>query len=161
MKKLFRMATLAVCGAMMIASCTDTWDDHYGDAGTGTNGSTMDYLTTHASDFAEILKAAGFDANLNSSQVFTILAPKNGSFDKKALLTQLASGDKSQVVERFIKNHVMLYSVSMNDEEKMSICSTRRKFTSEHWQKWRLKACPSKKPTSNVATESSTFYLMT
>lgn len=118
MKKLFRMATLAVCGAMMIASCTDTWDDHYGDAGTGTNGSTMDYLTTHASEFAEILKAAGFDANLNSSQVFTILAPKNGSFDKNALLTQLASGDKSQVVERFIKNHVMLYSVSMNDEEK-------------------------------------------
>ena len=119
MKKLFRMATLAVCGAMMIVSCTDTWDDHYEALpGTGTGGTTMEYLNTHASDFAEILKAAGFDANLNSSQVFTILAPKNGSFDKKALLAQLASGDKDQVVDRFIKNHVLLYNISLNNEEK-------------------------------------------
>lgn len=117
MKKLFRMATLAVCGAMFFASCTDTWDDHYEDT-VGTSGSTMDYLTTHASDFAEILKAAGFDKNLNSSQVFTILAPKNGSFDKSALLSQLNSGDKQQVVDRFIKNHVMLYPVSINNEPK-------------------------------------------
>ena len=117
MKKLFRMATLAVCGAMFFASCTDTWDDHYEDT-VGTSGSTMDYLTTHASDFAEILKAAGFDKNLNSSQVLTILAPQNDSFNKDELLRQIASGDKKGVVERFLENHILLYNVSMNNEEK-------------------------------------------
>lgn len=119
MKNLVRMAALAVCGAMFIASCTDTWDDHYGDAATqtGAGGTTMHFLEANASEFADILKAAGYDVNLNSSQVFTILAPKNGSFDKNALLKMIAEGDKKGVVDRFIKNHIMLYNVSLNNDK--------------------------------------------
>ena len=119
MKKIFTVATLAVCGAMFIASCTDDWDDHYDAVSqTGTGGSTMAYLQAHASDFAEIVKAAGYDQKLISSQVLTILAPQNGSFDKNELLRMIQSGDKQEVVERFLENHILLYNVSMNNEEK-------------------------------------------
>lgn len=119
MKNIFRVATFAVCGAMFIASCTDDWDDHY-DAvtQTGTGGTTMAYLEAHASDFAEIIKAAGYDKKLSSSQVLTILAPQNDSFNKDELLRQIASGDKEEVVERFLENHILLYNVSMNNDEK-------------------------------------------
>lgn len=118
MKKIFRMASLAVFGAVMAVSCTDTWDDHY-ENGQTSGTTTMAYLQAHASEFAEVIKAAGYEEKLSSSQMLTILAPQNGSFDKNALLQMIADGNKKEVVERFIENHLMLYPVSLNNEPKL------------------------------------------
>ena len=117
MKKIGRLATLAVFGAVLTVSCTDNWDDHYDDA-VQSGGTTLSYLQEHASDFAEVLKAAGYDEKLKSSQVLTILAPQDDSFDKDALLAMIEAGDKEDVVKRFLDNHIMLYPVSLNNDPK-------------------------------------------
>ena len=119
MKKICKLASLAVCGALLAVSCTDNWDDHYDSSmQSGTGGTTMSYLQEHASDFAEIVRAAGYEEKLKSSQMLTILAPQNSSFDKDGLLAMIASGDKKEVVDRFLENHIMLYNVSLNNEPK-------------------------------------------
>ena len=46
--------------------------------------------------------------------MFTVWAPVNGSFDKEALLTMIENGDKERVIERFVQNHVALYSISLS-----------------------------------------------
>lgn len=117
-KNSFRMAIVAVCGALLGASCTDTWDDHYGSDVMSGEGTTLSYLQANASDFAEVLQAAGYAEKLGSSQMMTILAPQNGSFDKDALLKMIADGEKKDVVDRFIENHILLYNVSLNNDEK-------------------------------------------
>ena len=55
------VAALAICG---FQSCTDDWDNHYNAENTvDYDGTLMAYLNSHTefSDFAEILKATGYD----------------------------------------------------------------------------------------------------
>lgn len=118
---ILRVGTLAVVGALTLASCSDTWDDHYeGTADLNYSGSTWEYLQSQSSlsDFVEVAKAAGYADVLASSQVFTILAPQNGSFDKESLLNLVSNGGKDNVVTRFLENHILRYNVSINNEEQ-------------------------------------------
>jgi hypothetical protein len=117
-KKALSLDDLAFAGLFALYSCADKWEDHYETVqGETYQGTLFDYLESQSeqlSDFAEILKAVGYDYNLSSDQMFTVWAPVNGSFDKEALLTMIENGDKERVIERFVQNHVALYSISLS-----------------------------------------------
>lgn len=117
-KKALSLGVLAFAGLFALYSCADKWEDHYETVqGETYQGTLFDYLESQGeqlSDFAEILKAVGYDYNLSSDQMFTVWAPVNGSFDKEALLTMIENGDKERVIERFVQNHVALYSISLS-----------------------------------------------
>lgn len=121
-RKALRLGVLAVAGLLALHSCTDKWDDHYdavqGDTFQGTLIECLESKGDQLSDFVEVLKAVGYDANLGSDQMFTVWAPVNGSFDKEALLADIQIGEKERVVERFVKNHIALYSISLTPEEQ-------------------------------------------
>lgn len=125
MNRIFRSivgaGVLAVISAFSFFSCSDTWEDHYeATNGLAYDGTIMSYLESQSglSDFVEILKATGYDKELQASQVLTVLAPENGTFDKAALLAQIANGDKKTVVDEFVKNHICRYNVSIGANEQ-------------------------------------------
>ena len=104
-----------------LGSCSDTWDDHYESlSGLTYDGSLLGYLQDNPdlSDFVEVVKASGFDKDLASNQVLTVIAPKNGSFDKQYYLNLIQNGRKKEVIDEFIKNHICRYNISMGAEEQ-------------------------------------------
>ena len=107
-KSLFFACSLC-CGAvaaLALAACAD-WNDHY-DADT----SLLD--TQHAtlwqnisqnenlSQFASLLKKAGYDEVLNATQTYTVWAPVNGTFDYETL----ASLSSDRLLKEFVENHI-------------------------------------------------------
>ncbi|MBO5585925.1 MAG: fasciclin domain-containing protein [Bacteroidaceae bacterium] len=118
-KNTLRWGLLAVAGASVMLSCTDTWDDHYDSASSnGYAGTTMKAIEEKASEFADIIKAVGYQRELASENIYTVWAPANGTFDKDAWL-ELAQTDKQQVIDRFIKNHMTRYAVSQNTNDQV------------------------------------------
>lgn len=128
-KNTFRAGVLALASFFAFASCSDTWDDHFESAASlSYEGSTMDYIKTasNLSDFAEVLEATGYDRELKSAQVLTVLAPRNGSFNKDSLLAVVEAGNKNDVINRFIKNHLLRYNVSLGiEEQKYTLLNTK------------------------------------
>jgi len=121
LKHTLRTATMVTAGLLIFSSCNDSWDDHY-DTAPSLNyaGTTWEYIQGEStlSDFAEVAKAAGYDTVIASPQVFTILAPQNGSFNKDSLLNLISSGQKSNVITRFLENHIMRYNYSLGTTSK-------------------------------------------
>ena len=108
-KNTLRMGIIAAAGAAAMISCTDTWDDHYDSASmSGFNGTTMQAIEKNAPDFAAVIKAVGFDRELNSDNVYTIWAPM--SFNKDSIL-EVAKKDSAAVVDRFIKNPIKFINI--------------------------------------------------
>lgn len=109
-------------GVLALASCSDTWKDHYDDsvgaAGISYPGNTMSYIQSkpELSNFAEVLKSTGFDARLSGDQKLTVWAPVNGSFNMDSLRQAIAI-DKDNVIKTFVQNHVALYNLSIGDRE--------------------------------------------
>ena len=65
--KTFLLGAVAATGALAISSCSDTWNDHYETASVTTyEGSTFEAIEEMAPDFADVIKAVGFDRELNS-----------------------------------------------------------------------------------------------
>ena len=122
--KINRLIQTGLMGCAFIAAftaCTDTWDDHYESlSGLTYDGSLLGYLQDNPdlSDFVEVVKASGFDKDLASNQVLTVIAPKNGSFDKQYYLNLIQNGRKKEVIDEFIKNHICRYNISMGAEEQ-------------------------------------------
>lgn len=121
-RKALRLGVFAVAGLLALFSCTDKWDEHYGEMSSETfEGTLVEYLegqSEQLSDFMEVLKATGYDINLGSDQMFTVWVPVNGSFDKEALLAEIQNGGKERVINRFLRNHIALYSVSLTPNEQ-------------------------------------------
>lgn len=125
---------IMLAGALLFAvasfsSCSDTWNDHYeASADLNYDGTLMGFIDSQAelSDFAQILRATGFDIELNSEQVLTVMAPKNGTFDKAQYLALIEQGDKDIVIDEFVKNHVCRYNVSVGDTvQKVTLLNTK------------------------------------
>lgn len=115
-KNSLRIGIIAAAGAAAMVSCTDTWDDHYDSATmSGFNGTTMQAIEKNAPDFAAVIKAVGFDRELNSDNVYTVWAPM--SFNKDSIL-EVAKKDSAAVVDRFIKNHIARYAISDNGTDQ-------------------------------------------
>lgn len=127
-------------------SCTEDWNDHYASSvmGEGTLWGTISQDPA-ISNFSTLLQAVGYDANLNSSQMFTVFAPTNDNFteaDCKALIEQYnaekAQGkkdEKNTVIKEFVQNHIALYnytvSGAMPDKEISMMNGKRLSFTNE------------------------------
>ena len=107
-KFLFVACSLCCGGAAALAltACAD-WDDHY-DANKALLDSQQSTLwqniekSGNLSQFATLLKKAGYDEVLNTSQCYTVWAPANGTFDYETL-SSLAD-DRLQ--KEFIENHI-------------------------------------------------------
>ena len=125
---LFSAALLLVT----VSSCKDDWNEHYDSSTTGLSydGTIMSYLQSQSqlSDFAEIAKKAGFDVELSSSQIYTLWAPVNGSFDKSEYLSMISEGKKDAVIKEFLKNHMTRYNISYSplaEDKEITLLNTK------------------------------------
>lgn len=118
----FLIAGSLCCGIVAALTACSDWDDHY--EGTGAQEGASQTLwqqlsqTPEVSDFCKLLEntkvfrmhkrtKASYADLLNGGQSFTVVAPKNGTFNLDSLL-QLVQTDKGDsVVEKFfVKNHL-------------------------------------------------------
>jgi len=132
--KSIRTGILVFTGLLVSYACSDTWDDHY-DPNLST-GNVVDATiyqqiksTNELSDFLEILDKTGYSALLDESQIVTVFAPVNGSFNKDSLLTEIANGHKDQVITRFVKNHIARYNYSSNTNKQEIMLLNQKKTT--------------------------------
>ncbi len=136
-KNTLRTGVAAVFGLVTMYACNDTWNEHYDSMSTSPttyNGTTMQALEEEASDFAEIVKAVGFDSYLNSSSSFTVWAPANGSFNKDSVLAVL-SVSKKDVLQQFVRNHVARYSIPLNlDEHQIHLLNQKLYSMTDKYQ---------------------------
>ena len=92
--------------SVALTSCSD-WDDHYESdtALLDTQHSTLwENISgsSSLSQFASLIKKAGYDAVLNTSQTYTVWAPVDGTYDYQTL-----SGlPVSRLVREFVDNHI-------------------------------------------------------
>ncbi len=129
-------------GLFLMTGCAD-WDDHYEDAAlSGTAGMTLwEQLKQNAelSDFCEVLEQTkvyrmhkktpvSYADLLSGGQSFTVLAPKNNTFNKDSLLNlvQTVAGDSS-VEKSFVQNHLsrLLTSVTADSTRLMMLNAKR------------------------------------
>lgn len=109
---------LALCGA-----CADTWDNHYGDGGTGMpmGGSLWETLEAdgNLTHFTRVVKECGYDVVLDGTQTYTVFAPTDSRFtshmaDSVIELYKKYNGgnmrrDDNPAIRQFLQNHIALY----------------------------------------------------
>lgn len=124
MTKIKRKGVIGLMGLMGfigLVGCSD-WTDHY-DADTKLVDSQRATLweninsDANLSQFAALLKKAGYDQVLSETQTYTVWAPANGSFDYDAL----NAWSNSRLQREFIENHIARnnYPASGKVEERV------------------------------------------
>lgn len=132
-----------VLGAMAIAlsitACSDKWDEHY-NADSGFKGNLWETISSNPelSNFANVLKASGYDASLASSQMFTVFAPTNANLsedeasdliaDYQQQKGQKVKDNDNTTIKEFIQNHIALYNYSVSSNSKDSIVMMNGKY---------------------------------
>ena len=126
--------------ALTLTACTDEWDDHYDDKSSSVLGGTLwDAIQqdNNLSNFANVVRACGYDKALGSSQVFTVFAPTNDCFsssEAEALIAayNLEKGrmdeDEISTVKEFLQNHIALYNHSVSSLSNDSIVLMNGKY---------------------------------
>jgi uncharacterized surface protein with fasciclin (FAS1) repeats len=115
MKKTKKYSSMLILSAAMlitgsVSSCSD-WDDHY-DANTAETSTSTATIweninsNTNLSQFADLLKRVGYNNVLNTTQVYTVWAPLNDTYD----YATLATTDSATLLREFVKNHVSRYN---------------------------------------------------
>ena len=128
------MATLT------LTACSDEWDDHYKGEAVGLQNETIWEAIQkdgQLSNFANVIKACGYDKALGSSQVFTVFAPTNdclSSAEAEALI-QAYNAEKGKVndnenttIKEFLQNHIALYNHSVAQTGADSIIMMNGKY---------------------------------
>lgn len=136
-KILIAAATLTL--GLAVASCNDTWDEHYESQKQG-ECSMWEALAGDAdlSNFTAVLEATGYKPALSSSQVFTVFAPTNASFSAaqrdsvidlyKKEKKEGVSERRNSAVREFVLNHIALYNHSVSSLTSDSILMMNRKY---------------------------------
>ena len=135
MKKTKRYSSMLILSAAMlitgsVSSCSD-WNDHY-DANTAETATSTSTIweninpNTYLSQFADLLKRAGYDKVLNTTQVYTVWAPLNGTYD----YAELAATDSATLLREFVKNHVTRYNYPASGSIKENIYLLNNKLQS-------------------------------
>jgi len=130
MKNNIKYILLAPVMGLTLAACQDSWDDHYGQQPDTTFGNMSLYEAMakdgEFTDFCKVLDATKMFANskmtattykdlLSSDQVFTVWAPKNGTFNVDSLLEMCKTRNGDSLVEvQFLQNHIARYSHADN-----------------------------------------------
>ena len=113
--------------ALALTACAD-WDDHY-DANTALLDSQQSTLWQNIekngsfSQFASLLKKAGYDAVLNASQTYTVWAPADGTFAYEAV----AALDNERLQKEFIQNHIARYNYPASGTLKQRVYTLNEK----------------------------------
>lgn len=89
-----------------VTSCTD-YDDYNevrSDVNAGVDKTLWQNIVDNPelSEFADLVRRAGFDTELAGSKTYTVFAPVNDAIDE----TQYEGMDKDMLLKRFVKNHV-------------------------------------------------------
>lgn len=131
--KTFRAGLVFAAGLVSMYSCTDTWDDHYGDGGSmgGSSyaGTLMQAVEEQAPNFAKVVKAYGYDRELSSGSYYTVWAPVDGSFDLSQYVDESGNrvADSTTVVKEFLKSHISRYAYSLGkDEQTLNLLNDKR-----------------------------------
>ena len=128
--------------ALVVSSCSDSWDDHYDQ--TMSNGTETIYQLVkenpQLSDFLSLLEVTHIYNNskrtgvtfaelIKSDQSLTVWAPVNGTFNADSLrsLCQTAEGD-SIVGRHFVMNHIAHNLYNMNSQTDESVKMLNDKF---------------------------------
>lgn len=75
------------------------------------------------SDFTALVQKAGFDKVLQSSQMFTVWAPVNGSFDSRLLQNET----QDKLLTEFVENHIARFNYPASGSEGADISMLNRK----------------------------------
>ena len=75
------------------------------------------------SDFATLVKKAGFDDELSQPHYYTVWAPLNGTYDASSLM----SADSATVLYQFVKSHIAEYNHSVSGPVDERIHALNRK----------------------------------
>lgn len=144
-KNLYKSIATAICLAAVgqgMVSCSDKWDDHYGQGGANGTASLLQLVEERPelSDFLELLRSTHVYNNnhstsvtfadlLNDDQALTVWAPLNGTYNADSLLElcQTAQGD-STVGMHFVMNHVAHNLYNMNGLTSESVRMLNDKF---------------------------------
>lgn len=128
MKDIFKhkvQAGLAVMvtAASLAVSCTDTWDDHYGQEPAAQGKTLWQSIAEDGelSQFARVLQSCGYDRRLNDRQVFTVFAPVLDEHKTDSLINVYNEDKKKGVkdsenamIVQFLNNHIALYNHSVS-----------------------------------------------
>ena len=123
-------AAFFILHSSFFISCSD-WTDHY-DADTSILDSQQSTLWENISkdgnlsEFASLLKKAGYDEVLNASQTYTVWAPANGTFD----LGTVSALSTDRLVREFVQNHIARnnYPVSGAIDERIYTLNEKLMF---------------------------------
>ena len=130
--------------SMTLASCSD-WDDHYegADSADGSGSTLWEQLQAEKdlSDFCKVLQqtkvfrmhkktSVSYADLLNSGQSFTVVAPKNGTFNVDSLirLTETNQGD-SVVEKNFVLNHLSRSTTSLGAVDRQMLLLNSKHVT--------------------------------
>lgn len=106
MRKGLSLASCILPLSAALVACSD-WDDHYdADASSGNvSGKTLwENISENSelSNFANILKAHGYDELLSGNETFTVWAPLNGTYNADSIT---AAGSSTELTQ-FLQNHI-------------------------------------------------------
>jgi uncharacterized surface protein with fasciclin (FAS1) repeats len=107
-----RLTGLIFCAGILLMSCDDEWKSHYNrDQSLTSNATLWDSISSNPnlSEFAAVLKQAGYDKILSSSQTYTVWAPKNGTFSVNGM-------SEDRIIKEFVNNHIARSSFSASGE---------------------------------------------
>ena len=110
MKSIRYIGLMMAVGMMAATSCSD-FDDYNTaplDPSQTANKTLWENIseTSELSDFASLLKKAGFDKMLSQPTYYTVFAPVNGSYDANALMQE----DGATLRQHFAENHIVYYN---------------------------------------------------
>ena len=132
-------STIFILCSSFIISCSDKWDDHYTED-TELSGTlwTAIQQNEQLSNFCRVLQATGYDARLNSSQMFTVFAPTNDNFSQEEAETLISrfqaekqSGTRdadNSVIRQFVQNHIALFNQSVSSLTNDSLLMMNGKY---------------------------------
>lgn len=123
---------MMAAGLFAMTSCSDF--DDYNEAVTDATASANKTLweniqqTPELSDFAALVKRAGFDDELSATEYYTVWAPKDGSFNP----ADYSALTDDALLKQFVKNHIARYSFPASgtiDERVMMLNEKSYDFT--------------------------------
>lgn len=108
--KMMKACSLCCGVAIALTSCTDFSDYNEVPASQSAAGSQTlwENISQNAqlSDFAELVRKSGYDAELNTPRSLTVWAPMNGTFNK----ADYQNLSQEELLTQFVKGHIAEYS---------------------------------------------------
>ena len=164
MKNIKKIGMMLVAGvALATTSCSDFAD--FNEAYTETDmraGNTLWQNISsdpELSDFAALVKKAGYSEIFNAPGAYTVWAPKNGTYDIEPLLSM----DSVKLVKQFVQQHMANFIMPLNstvDKSVMSLNEKKHQFTADAYDD--VKIISGNNPSSNgvihILGGRSTFY---